>query len=179
MIWHVALLRGINVGPSKRIAMNDLQALVERLGYEDVRTILNTGNIVFRGKKAAEATTAERIREAIERRHGFVTHTIVMPGTELDAIIREAPLVSVADNPSRHLVAFTMDKALLATARKLASQDWGAERLAVTARAAYVWSPKGVLASQSLEALSKLAKDTITTRNWSTVLKIQAAMRDE
>jgi len=77
MIYYVALIRGINVGKAKRISMEDLKALVERLGYEDVRTVLNTGNVVFKGKKAAEWTIAARIQEALETRHGFTANTLV------------------------------------------------------------------------------------------------------
>jgi uncharacterized protein (DUF1697 family) len=51
---HVALLRGINVGKAKRVAMADLRALLEELGYADVRTLLNSGNVVFTAPRAAK-----------------------------------------------------------------------------------------------------------------------------
>ena len=88
MNYYIAFLRGINVGTAKRISMEDLRALIERLGYEDVRTVLNTGNVVFRGKKAAERTIADRIQEALESRHGFSANTLVMTATDLDSIVR-------------------------------------------------------------------------------------------
>lgn len=177
MNYYIALLRGINVGSAKRISMDDLKALIERLGYEDVRTVLATGNVVFRGKKAAERTIADRIQEALESRLGFTANTLVITATDLDSIVRENPLSKVATDPSKYLVGFALDPKVLSAARALTSQDWGDEKISVTSRATYVWSPGGVLASKALKALDNIAKDQITTRNWATVLKIQAATR--
>ena len=65
---HVALLRGINVGTAKRVAMADLRALVEGLGYGDVSTLLNSGNVVFTvPAKAAKTSPATRIEQALEK----------------------------------------------------------------------------------------------------------------
>lgn len=177
MIYYVALLRGINVGKAKRISMEDLRALIERLGYEDVRTVLNTGNVVFKGKKAAEQTIADRIQEALEIRHGIESMTVVVTATDLDSIIREDPLGNVATSDAKHLVGFVMDQTALFAARALPSDDFGDEVLTVTARAAYIWAPKGVSRSVVCKAVSRIGKDAITTRNWATLLKIQAATR--
>jgi uncharacterized protein (DUF1697 family) len=68
---HVALLRGINVGKAKRVGMADLRALVEGLGYRDVRTLLNSGNVVFAVPKSARGEPAARIETAIARSSGF------------------------------------------------------------------------------------------------------------
>lgn len=174
---YAALLRGVNVGPSKRIAMSELQLIVERLGFEEVTTVLNTGNVVFTAKKASEKAMADRIFESIETRHGFKTNTLVLTASDLDAIIKDNPLADVATNPAKYIVAFPLDPKVLYAAKPLAAQNWGDERLAVTARAIYIWAPGGVLASKVLEALNPLGKDLMTTRNWSTVLKIQAATR--
>lgn len=177
MNYYIAFLRGINVGSAKRISMEDLKALIERLGYEDVRTVLNSGNVVFRGKKAAERTIADRIQEALETRHGFTANTLVMTATDLDSIVRENPLGKVATDHAKYLVGFVLDPKVLSAARPMTTQDWGEEKVAVTSRATYVWAPGGVLASKALKALDAAGKDLITTRNWATVLKIQAATR--
>ena len=67
---HVALLRGINVGRAKRVAMADLRSLVERLGYTDVRTLLNSGNVVFTSTSARSGGAEARIEAAIAARLG-------------------------------------------------------------------------------------------------------------
>lgn len=177
MIYYVALLRGINVGKAKRISMEDLGAVIERLGYESVRTILNTGNIVFRGKKAAEQTIADRIREMLDLRHGLDAAVVVITATDLDSILRENALGRIATDPAKYHVGFAMDQTALFAARALAGDDFGDEALAVTPRAAYLWTPKGVAASSMVKAVDRASRQTITMRNWSTLLKIQAATR--
>lgn len=177
MIYYVALLRGINVGKAKRISMEDLSALIERLGYEDVRTVLNTGNVIFKGKKAAEQTIADRIQEALELRHGFEATTVVITATDLDSIIRENPLSKVATSASKYLVGFSMDQTALFAARALAAAGTGTEVFAITAKAVFMWLPKGVAGSKLFKAVDKAGNKAITTRNWATLLKIQAATR--
>jgi uncharacterized protein (DUF1697 family) len=177
MIYYVALLRGINVGKAKRISMEHLRALIERLGYEDVRTVLNSGNVVFKGKKAAEQTIADRIQEALEIRHGFESMTVVITATDLDSIIREDPFGKIATSDSKHLVGFAMDQTALFAARALPTDDFGDDVLSVTARAAYIWAPRGISGSKVVKAVERIGKHAITTRNWATLLKVQAATR--
>jgi uncharacterized protein (DUF1697 family) len=174
---YIAFLRGINVGKAKRISMEDLCALVERLGFEDVRAVLNSGNVVFRGKKAAEWMIADNLRESLELRHGFTSHTVILTSTDLDTIIRESPLDDVAEDPSKYLCGFVMDPAVLSLARQLTSEDWGKERIAVTGRAVYIWCPGGVAKSKLVKALDKVSVGAITMRNWSTVLKVQTEVK--
>jgi uncharacterized protein (DUF1697 family) len=69
---HVALLRGINVGKAKRIAMGDLRAIVEKLGYGDVRTLLNSGNVVFSVPAKLRGDPGPRIEEAVRKRTGIL-----------------------------------------------------------------------------------------------------------
>lgn len=177
MNYYIAFLRGLNGGSGKRISMDDLKALIERLGYEDVRTVVTSGNVVFRGKKAAERTIADRIQEALEARHGFATTVLVMTATDLDSIIRENPLAKIAVDHAKYAVGFVLDPKVLSAARPLATQEWNEEKVAVTSRATYVWAPGGLTASKALKAVEGAGADLITTRNWTTVLKIQAATR--
>jgi uncharacterized protein (DUF1697 family) len=83
----VALLRGINVGKAKRIAMADLRALIEGLGYTDVRTLLNSGNVVFSASRGATAAIAAAIEKAIVARFGFSAAVVVVTAKELEAIV--------------------------------------------------------------------------------------------
>jgi uncharacterized protein (DUF1697 family) len=174
---YIALLRGINVGKAKRIAMDALCALVERLGFEDIRAVLNSGNVVFRGKKAAEWMIADRLRESLELRHGFTAMTVILTANDLDTIVRENPLSRLTDDGSKFQVGFVMDPKVLSAARQIAAEDWGKDEIAVTTRAIYTFTPGGISKSPMLKALEKAAKDSITFRNWATVLKIQAEAR--
>lgn len=177
MTTWVGLLRGINVGRAKRVAMADLRALVQEAGYSDVRTLLNSGNVVFRGPRARPTQVAARLEQAIEACVGFHVHVVVLDAAAIDAVVREHTLTQ-ADNPSRLLVAFMQDVAGLRALDALVLQDWSPEAMAVGTRAAYVWSPAGVLDSVVFEAVARALGTRVTTRNWATVQKLHAMTRD-
>jgi uncharacterized protein (DUF1697 family) len=172
---QVAFLRGINVGKAKRIAMADLRRIVEGLGYEDVRTVLNTGNVIFTGPDPTSESAA-RIQGAIESDTGISSRVTVVSSEELDTAVRENALADVATNPSRLLLAFLTDPADRARLQPLLDGEWGEEILHLGARVAYLWCPEGVLASKLPEAIGRALGDAVTTRNWATVLKIHAML---
>ena len=172
---NVALLRGINVGKAKRVAMADLRALVEGLGYAHARTLLNSGNVVF---SAADdpATAASRIENAIATRLGVSSRVTVLTFAEIAAVMAENPLLAVADDPSRLLVAVLNDPADRAKLEPLLGQDWAPDVLAVGTRVAYLWCAGGILESRLADAFGKILKDAATTRNWATITKLHALM---
>ena len=171
----VALLRGINVGRAKRIAMADLRALVAGLGFTDVSTLLNSGNVVFSAPRSNTATAAAAIETAITQRCGFSSAVVVCTASELDAIIAENPLHEVAVDPARHLVAFVGARGTLTRATPLLAQPWAPEAIAVGRRAAYLWCAGGIADSKLMQAFARATAEGATARNWTTVLKLQAA----
>jgi uncharacterized protein (DUF1697 family) len=174
---QVALLRGINVGRAKRVAMADLRTLVESLGYTDVRTLLNSGNVVFTAPRAAPGKAAARIEGALAEGLGISALVTVFTAAELAAAVRDNPLLEVAGDPSRHFVAFLSDPADRRRLEPLAGQDWAPEVLALGPRVAYIWCPAGLLASRLSEAVARVLGDAVTTRNWATVTKLHALAR--
>src|SRR5262245_61698258 len=104
---YVALFRGINVGKAKRIAMADLRVLLEKLGYTEVSTLLNSGNAVFTGDSATPVKQAERIREAVAKQLGVDALVLVKRAQDIAAIIQGNQLGKVATDHSRLLVAMT------------------------------------------------------------------------
>src|SRR4029450_7928192 len=102
---RIALLRGINVGTAKRIAMTDLKKLFERLGHEDVRTLLNSGNVVFTVTKKSAGDARVGIEKEIASRLGVTTQVTLIDGKELAAALEANPLCSMADNPSRRVLS--------------------------------------------------------------------------
>lgn len=170
----VALIRGINVGRAKRVAMADLRALVGDLGYGDVRTLLNSGNAVFTARRGAADDAAARIESAMTKRLGVSARVTVLTAAELAAIVARPPLRGIADNPSRLLVTVLTRPADRSRLAPLAKQDWAPEAMALGARVAYLWCPEGVLASRLAEAIGRLLGDGATTRNWATMTKLHA-----
>ena len=168
----IALLRGINVGQAKRVAMADLRALFEGLGYTDVSTLLNSGNVVFAGARGKAAGVAAKLERAILAEFGFTSRVTVVSGADLERALAGDPLVDVADDPSKHMLGFLRDAAGLKRLKALAARDWGPERLALGPRAVYVWCPKGVLDSAAMKALAKELGEDWTARNRRTVEKL-------
>jgi uncharacterized protein (DUF1697 family) len=170
----VVLLRGINVGRNKQIPMADLRALLEGVGYADVRTLLRSGNVVL-ATDQAPGDAARAIEDAIAERFGFDVSVIVRTGEELAAIVAANPHADVATDGSRHHVAFLDAEPDPAAIEELAAQDFEPERLSARGREIYVWCPNGLRDSRAIKALSEKRLDvTATVRNWNTVTKLAA-----
>ena len=171
----IALLRGINVGRAKRIAMAQLRGLFVDLGHENVRTVLNSGNVLFRCGRANTGQLALAIQNAIADTCGFSASVTVITAANLAAIVRDNPLLGVVKDPSRHLVAFVAHPRALDPLRSMLKESWTPDALAIGAGAAYLWCAAGVLDSKLSQAFARRAGEAVTTRNWATVLKLHAA----
>ena len=171
---HVALIRGINVGRAKRIAMADLRALVEDLGYRDVRTLLNSGNVVFTAPGAVRGAADARIEKAMVTRLGVAARVTILTAAELASAVARNPLGKVAADPSRMLVAVLRKPGERTRLAGLARRDWAPEALAIGPRVAYLWCPAGALESPLWVAVGRALGDAVTTRNWSTMTKLHA-----
>ena len=171
----IALLRGINVGRAKRIAMAQLRGLFVDLGHENVRTVLNSGNVLFRCGRANPGQLALAIQNAIADTCGFSASATVITAANLTAIVRANPLLRVVKDPSRHLVAFVAHPRALDPMRSMVAQSWTPDALAIGAGAAYLWCAAGVLESKLSQAFARQVGEAVTTRNWATVLKLHAA----
>jgi uncharacterized protein (DUF1697 family) len=174
----IALIRGINVGRGNRIAMADLRDMLVDLGHTNVRTLLNSGNVLFQSKRPSVAKISASIEAAIHAECGFSPAVTVITAQELDRIVDENPLLHVVTSHAQHLVAFVTHPRHLEALRPMLKESWAPDQLALTRRAAYLWCAAGVLDSKVLQVLSRKAGATVTTRNWATVLKLQAASRE-
>jgi uncharacterized protein (DUF1697 family) len=175
---YVALFRGINVGKAKRIAMADLRKLLEKLGYTEVKTLLNSGNAIFTGDSGAASAHAQRIRTAVAKRLGVDAIVVVKSAAEVAAIMAGNELGKLASDSARLLVAVAEQPATLASLEIVAAKAWGTEKVHVGKHAAYVWCADGILESQALTAVMKGLKGAGTTRNWATFGKIHDLMRE-
>jgi uncharacterized protein (DUF1697 family) len=173
---RVALLRGINVGRAKRVAMADLRALVEDLGYRDVRTLLNSGNVIFTVPGTVRGNPASRIEEAFASVIGFTSRVMVVTAAEVAAAVLENPLGEVADNPSRLQVGILADHAHRTRLEPLVKEHWAPEALALGTRVAYLWCPRGGIDSPLMAAAGRVLGDAWTVRTMATVTRIHALM---
>jgi len=174
MHTFVALLRGINVGKAKRVSMAELRDLMTELGYSDVATLLNSGNAVFRAAKGAPVKHAAQIAHAVATSLKVEVPVIVKSARDLAAIVSENPLAEKAHDHSRLLVVFVQNKKALSGLESIGPLVVPPEQFAVGENAAYLNCVNGILESKAAEALLGRAGKTATTRNWATVLKLQA-----
>ena len=155
--------------------MADLRALLEGLGFSEVRTLLNSGNAVFRAKRPDSGKIALSIETAILNRFGHTVPVIVLTAQELNDIVAQNPLMDTTHDAARFLVAFVATPFALTKARRLLSESWAPDALAVGDKAAYLWCANGIIESKLMQAFARVTAQTSTTRNWATVLKLQAA----
>lgn len=173
---QVALLRGVNIGRAKRVAMADLRRIVERLGYEDVRTLLNSGNVVYTARRVPLREAADRIQRALLAELGLSSRVFVLDRSQIDTIVRENLLAHACTNPSRMFTAVLGDEVDRERLRALAARDWSPDEFAVGRLAAYYWCPEGLLTSKLPAALGKVTGAAATARNWATTLKLQSLL---
>jgi len=174
MARFVALLRGINVGKAKRIPMAQLRALLEGLGYSEVETLLNSGNAVFEASGGSAAAQARRISSAIRSELGLEVPVIVLTAAELRAVVAEDPLQAPPSEHARVLAIFGQNARALASSSALEPLVTEPERFALGRRAGYLWCARGILESKAGAALLGKLGESLTTRNWATVLKLEA-----
>lgn len=170
---YVVLLRGINVGKAKRIAMADLRAMLTDIGHTDVRTLLNSGNAVVTGADGDPDEHAARIHSAIADRFAMDVRCLVLTGGRLRAIVDGHPFAEVADNGSRmfaHVLSAAPDPALLAEHDPVALDPQWAR---LGDRVIYQWCPDGLLQAPPVAAYAeKHLGVTVTARNWNTTTKL-------
>jgi len=172
----VVLLRGVNVGRAKRIAMSDFTSILGGLGATDVRTLLNSGNAVCT-TTMAPARLGAAVGEAIGERLGFGCDVVVRTQHQVAAVVAHDPLAAVATDPSRYLVVFLAAAPPPASVARLRAIDVRPEEWAVQGDELYLWMPAGVAASVVSQHLAKgLLEVTWTGRNMATVRKILDAM---
>ncbi len=126
------MLRGINLGPNRRVPMAELRAVFGEAGYADVRTYVQSGNVVL--ESAAKPAALEREAAAlIAERFGFEVPVVVRTGRELAAVVKLNPLGDVADNPKRYQVSFLSAKPDPSVVEALQAAAVGDERVVATA----------------------------------------------
>ncbi len=178
MPTFVALLRGVNVGKAKRVPMAELRALLSGLGYTAVATLLNSGNAVFHASRGTPAKHSADIAAAISTQLKVDVPVIVKSASELAAIVSENPIKAEAEAHPRFLVAFAQDAKALSSLAAIEPLVVTPEQFSVGKNAAYLLCATSILESKAWEALLGKAGKSATTRNWATVLKLQALVNE-
>jgi uncharacterized protein (DUF1697 family) len=166
---YAALLRGINVGGRTRVAMADLRALFADLGYDDARTYLQSGNVVFTGPARAGGL-AGRIEHGLETQLGVGVPVLLRTADELATVVEANPFVR-RKAPSQALhVTFLASAASRARVEALEPPQGSTDEMAISGREVYVLCRNGYGRTKLTNAwLEKQLATVATTRNWKTV----------
>jgi len=181
MTTWVALLRGINVGGRNMVAMADLKKLCARIGFEEARTLLQSGNVVFRCSERDAGALEARLEQALQKRLGFAPAVFVRNAGEWAALVKRNPFPEQAVRDPGHLLAVLMRHApTKAAVSALRAAIPGREQVEARGREAYFYYPDGVGRSKLTPALvDKHLGGSGTARNWNTVLKLQAILSSD
>jgi uncharacterized protein (DUF1697 family) len=174
---HVALLRGINVGGHKLVAMSDLRALLSKLGFANAQSILQSGNLVFQSQSRTGDELERFLEQEARKRLKLQADFIVRTAGELKGIVDGNPFRKQAQRDPGHLLVMFFKSAVdPKSVETLQSAITGSERMSANGREAYVVYPDGVGRSRFTHALiEKKLGIRGTGRNWNTVLKLGAA----
>jgi uncharacterized protein (DUF1697 family) len=178
---YVAFLRAINVGGHNRVAMADLRELLGGLGYDAVRTHLQSGNAVFAApgaRSSAERLTGE-IEGALARELGVGVKVLVRTHAELERAIAANPLLEVAEDHARLLVTFLSRAPAREALDALAPAEFEPDVFAVGEREIYTYYPQGVRATKLSNAFWERRLGVVASaRNWNTVTRLLELMQE-
>ena len=170
----ISLLRSVNLAGHNKVKMEELRALYESLGFTDVQSYIQSGNIVFRTKSQDLARLSRKIEDEIDRRFGFRTHVILRTPSDLQSVLAKNPFARRPGmEPGRLLIDFLVrepSREALDKGRKLKTD---LEELRIDGRELYMYFPNGMARPKiSWGAVEKVLNTPGTGRNLNTVRKL-------
>jgi uncharacterized protein (DUF1697 family) len=184
MVTYISILRGINVSGHRMIKMNDLKALCAELGFQQVQTYIQSGNIIFLHRKADPQKLSARLKQAIAQKFDFDVPVITLARKELDEVIQANPFIQDPSKDPKFLhVTFLSEKGDPSAFDLLAAADYQPDCLALRSRSIYLYCPGGYGTSKLTNGFfERKLKITATTRNWKTtqeLLRLSSEINDD
>jgi uncharacterized protein (DUF1697 family) len=169
---HILLLRGVNLASRNRLAMASLRDALTNEGFADVRTYLQSGNVLLSAGGKAEAI-ANDVKRVIQKQFGLDIAVVARSRAQLAKVVELNPLAGMAKDPKRYQVSFLDAKPPRAVVRGIEDAVAPGERVVLHGREVYAWHPDTIARSRlwALLAGPKLGV-TATSRNWTTVQKL-------
>ena len=174
MTTYIGVLRAINLGSHNKIAMSDLRAMLEKLGLDDPRTLLLSGNIVFRSDSGSCARLESLLEAASTKHLKVTTDYFVRSAREWRAIVDANPFAREAKrDPARVIMMCLRDAPTAAQVKALQASIVGREVVQASGKHAYFIYPDGQGRSKlTIQKIEKALGTRGTARNWNTVLKL-------
>jgi uncharacterized protein (DUF1697 family) len=178
---YIALLRAVNVGGRKPVGMSELRRILVELGWSDVRSVLQSGNLVFRQEPPVETAVIEQTLERETRdRLGLETDFFVRNASEWKTMVENNPFREQGERDPGHLVVMFTKAAVNSTdVQRLQSSIAGPEILRAGDRHVYIVYPAGIGRSRLTNAvLERQLRTRASARNWNTILKLANLAND-
>jgi uncharacterized protein (DUF1697 family) len=169
MKTYVALLRGINVGANHRLPMMVLRELLEQNGCVDVKTYIQSGNVIFRSARSDTSTLANQITAAVSRTHGFEPHVLVLTPSELEHAAAANPYSEANTSPHALHLFFLAEHPKKPDLPSLEALRAKTERFQLKGKIFYLYTPDGFGRSKLAASAERLLAVDATARNWRTV----------
>jgi uncharacterized protein (DUF1697 family) len=173
MKTYVALFRGINVGGKNTLPMKELIAILEDLGFRNVRTYIQSGNAVFEGGEEDTTGLSDRIGAAIRKRRGFESPVLLLDAEEIERAVTTNPFPEGENEPKALHVGFLASAPENPDLKALESLRKESERFLLIGNLFYLYAPEGVGRSKLAAHAEKLLGVPMTDRNWRTVCNIR------
>ena len=172
MTTYIALFRGINVGGKHSLPMQSLKSILEDLGCRQVRTYIQSGNVVFQHAEVDRAQLAEQISAEVEERHAFRPQVLLLPVEAFEQAVALNPFPNATAEPKTLHVSFLAEEPGSPDLAGLESLKTERERFALIGRLFYLYAPDGIGRSKLATRIEKALGVPATDRNWRSVLKI-------
>ena len=173
MPTYVAMLRGINLGSRKRVAMADLVELFTGLGHTDVSTYLQSGNVVFTSRRKDQTRLSGQIERQLEDHLGFPVTVVVRSGAEMAGVVERTPFLDREGSPASLHVTFLAGEPKGDGVARIDPAVYAPDEFAVVGREVHLHCPNGYGRSKLDNAFwEKRLGVAATTRNWKTVTSL-------
>jgi len=174
MKTYISILRGINVSGSKKIKMTDLKALYEKLGFQDVQTYIQSGNVIFKNKKADKLAIKNKIEFEILDQYGFAVPVMVLVIQELNDVFANNPFANKRmEDISKLHVTFLEKTPKNELLSNILNIQKSSDEFIIKEKAIYLFCPNGYGRTKLTNTFfEKKLKTTATTRNWKTLCKL-------
>lgn len=174
---YVALLRGINVGGKHKVPMKELAEVFTRSDCADVKTYIQSGNVVFTAPSTAIKGIASELAEKIQGRFGFPVPVVVRSQEQLGKVVRSNPFLKAGKPETTLHVMFLADEPSAAAVKSLDPKRSAPDEFRVMGSEIYLHTPNGFGNSKLTSAYFDSKLSTIgTARNWNTVQKLLEMM---
>ena len=177
MIKYISLLRGINLGAHKKVNMIELKKMYESLGFENVRTYIQSGNVIFESAEKDENKIIAKIENKIKMHFGFDVSVFIRTKDEFNKIIKNNPFNKMEEGVYVTFISKKVDKFPIEEIEKAKSDS---EKFLYLGREIYIYCPDGYGRTKLSNALfERKLKMLGTTRNWRTVTTLLSIANEQ